>query len=152
MSASSIKGGVSVEIMTENNRSHDVAVFFNRGAAASRAYNERFGDNDPGKIPEALWWLSRGLEEAVILSTCNRVEIYGRGREPGTVEQVAQFLVDHGRLAPEASSHLYRLEGEDAVRHAFRVAASLDSMVLGEPQILGQVKAAYEDAAAAASL
>jgi glutamyl-tRNA reductase len=93
-----------------------------------------------------------GLEEAVILSTCNRVEIYGRGREAGAAERVARFLANHGRLAPEALTHLYRLEGEDAVRHAFRVAASLDSMVLGEPQILGQVKAAYEAAAAAASL
>jgi glutamyl-tRNA reductase len=105
-------------------------------------------------VAEALERLraAAGLEEAVILSTCNRVEIYGRGREPGAVEQVARFLADHGRLAPEALSHLYRLEGEDAVRHAFRVAASLDSMVLGEPQILGQVKAAYEAASAAASL
>jgi glutamyl-tRNA reductase len=105
-------------------------------------------------VPEALERLraTAGLEEAVILSTCNRVEIYGRGREPGAAERVALFLADHGRLAPDDRSLLYRLEGEAAVRHAFRVAASLDSMVLGEPQILGQVKAAYEDAAAAASL
>jgi glutamyl-tRNA reductase len=105
-------------------------------------------------IPEALERLraAAGLEEAVIVSTCNRVEVYGRGREAGAADRVARFLADHGRLAPEALSHLYRLEGEDAVRHVFRVAASLDSMVLGEPQILGQVKAAYEDAAGAASL
>jgi glutamyl-tRNA reductase len=105
-------------------------------------------------IPEALGRLraTAGVDEAVILSTCNRVEIYGRAREPGAVERVARFLADHGRLAPEALTHLYRLEGDAAVRHAFRVAASLDSMVLGEPQILGQVKAAYEDAAAATSL
>src|SRR5262249_28332118 len=57
-----IPGGVSVDITTENNRGHEVAVFFNRGAAASRAYNNRYGDNDPAKIPDALWWLSRGLE------------------------------------------------------------------------------------------
>ena len=62
----SIPGGVSVEIKTENNHSHDAAVFFNRGAAASRAYNNRYGDNDPEGIPDALWWLSRGLEEALI--------------------------------------------------------------------------------------
>jgi phosphatidylserine/phosphatidylglycerophosphate/cardiolipin synthase-like enzyme len=60
-----IPGGVSVEIKTENNRAQDAAVFFNRGAAASKAYNDRFGDNDPQKIPEAMRWLSRGLEEAV---------------------------------------------------------------------------------------
>ena len=62
----SIAGGVTVEIRTENNRSQDVAVFFNRGAAASNAYNARYGDNDPETIPDALWWLSRGLEEALI--------------------------------------------------------------------------------------
>jgi hypothetical protein len=61
-----IPGGVAVEVRTENNQSHDAAVFFNRGAAASRAYNNRYGDNDPEKIPDALWWLSRGLEEALI--------------------------------------------------------------------------------------
>jgi phosphatidylserine/phosphatidylglycerophosphate/cardiolipin synthase-like enzyme len=62
----SIPGGVSVEIKTENNHGRDAAIFFNRGAAASRAYNNRYGDNDPQKIPDALWWLSRGLEEALI--------------------------------------------------------------------------------------
>jgi glutamyl-tRNA reductase len=93
------------------------------------------------------------LEEAVILSTCNRVEVYGLAKEPGTPEAVARFIAEyHGRPAGELLPHLYQLEGEDAVRHAFRVAASLDSMVLGEPQILGQVKTAYEDAAAAAAL
>src|SRR6266702_6691179 len=62
----SIPGGVVVEIKTENKRAQDAAVFFNRGAAASKAYNDRFGDNDPKDIPEALSWLSRGLEEAAI--------------------------------------------------------------------------------------
>ena len=57
---------MSVEIKTEENGSQDVAVFFNRGAAASGAYNRRYGDNDPAAIPDALWWLSRGLEEALI--------------------------------------------------------------------------------------
>ncbi|MCS3758891.1 phospholipase D-like domain-containing protein [Bradyrhizobium centrosematis] len=61
-----IQGGVTVEFKTENNHGHDASVFFNRGAAASRAYNSRYGDNDPAKIPDALWWLSRGLEEALI--------------------------------------------------------------------------------------
>ncbi len=61
-----IPGGVSVEVTTENNRGHETAVFFNRGAAASRAYNVRYGNNDPSTIPDALWWLSRGLEEALL--------------------------------------------------------------------------------------
>jgi phosphatidylserine/phosphatidylglycerophosphate/cardiolipin synthase-like enzyme len=61
----SIEGGVSVEVRTENNSAKDAGVFFNRAAAASRAYNLRYGNNDPEDIPDALWWLSRGLEEAV---------------------------------------------------------------------------------------
>jgi phosphatidylserine/phosphatidylglycerophosphate/cardiolipin synthase-like enzyme len=62
----SIPGGVSVEIKTENNGTPAAAVFFNRGAAASKAYNDRYGDNDPDNIPDAKWWLSRGLEEALV--------------------------------------------------------------------------------------
>ena len=61
-----IPGGVTVEIKTEDGRLNDTAVFFNRGAAASEAYVRRFGQNDPAKIPEALSWLSRGLEEAAV--------------------------------------------------------------------------------------
>ena len=93
-----------------------------------------------------------GLGEAMILSTCNRVEVYGRS-EKNSVRAVADFLARyHGRDPDEIQKHLYLLEGEQAIRHAFRVAASLDSMVLGEPQILGQVKDAYEAAERAKSL
>jgi glutamyl-tRNA reductase len=93
-----------------------------------------------------------GLAEAMILSTCNRVEVYGRSARPAT-ESVSTFLARfHSHARESLDPHLYRLEGELAVRHAFRVAASLDSMVLGEPQILGQVKAAYEAAEKAGSL
>ncbi len=93
-----------------------------------------------------------GLGEAMILSTCNRVEVYGRSEKPA-VRSVAEFLARyHGRPPQEIEKHLYCLEGETAVRHAFRVAASLDSMVLGESQILGQVRGAYEAAERAGSL
>jgi glutamyl-tRNA reductase len=93
-----------------------------------------------------------GLGEAMILSTCNRVEVYGLASGPCS-DAVAAFLARyHGRPVSDVEGHLYRLEGEAAVRHAFRVAASLDSMVLGEPQILGQVKEAYEGAEKAGSL
>jgi glutamyl-tRNA reductase len=93
-----------------------------------------------------------GLGEAVILSTCNRVEVYGHSAE-SSGDAVAGFLARyHGRSLEDIAPHLYRLEGDAAVRHAFRVAASLDSMVIGEPQILGQVKEAYEAAEKAGSL
>ena len=106
------------------------------------------------RLPEALARVREdaGLGEAMILSTCNRVEVYGRSTEE-SAGAVAAFLARyHGRDPAEIGPHLYRLEGEAAVRHAFRVAASLDSMVMGEPQILGQVKDAYEAAENAGSL
>ncbi|MGB7630139.1 MAG: glutamyl-tRNA reductase, partial [Candidatus Deferrimicrobium sp.] len=86
-----------------------------------------------------------GISEGVILSTCNRVEVCVLSEE-GTegVEQVKDFLAGfHGVPIGELSDHLYHYLGEEAVRHLFRVSSSLDSMVLGEPQILGQVKDAY---------
>jgi glutamyl-tRNA reductase len=93
-----------------------------------------------------------GLREAMLLSTCNRVEVYGCAEEP-PAERVAQVLARwHASDLASLERHLYRLEGEAAVRHAFRVAASLDSMVIGESQILGQVKEAYELAEAAGAL
>jgi glutamyl-tRNA reductase len=95
-----------------------------------------------------------GLAEAMILSTCNRVEVYGRAAAEGApAEALARFLeAYHGRPAGALGPYVYAVSGEAAVRHAFRVAASLDSMVIGEPQILGQVKEAYEIAEAAKSL
>ncbi len=94
-----------------------------------------------------------GCAEAMILSTCNRVELYGREGEVPGGEALAAFLWRfHDRPAAEIEPFVYRLDGEQAVRHAFRVAASLDSMVLGEPQILGQVKEAYQSAEQAGTL
>ena len=94
-----------------------------------------------------------GMPEAMILSTCNRVEIYSRRADEGSLEALASFLAEfHGRRLDDLASHVYRVEGEAAVRHAFRVAASLDSLVIGEPQILGQVKEAYQIAEEAESL
>ena len=86
-----------------------------------------------------------GVSEAVILSTCNRVEITlttEDGVDPQAI--VDRFLCIHKSIDPDAiAPHLYRHEGRDAIHHLFRVAASLDSMVVGEPQILGQLKNAY---------
>lgn len=86
--------------------------------------------------------------EAVLLSTCNRVEIYTAAEDPAwapTHAEVAQFVADfHGIELYEVFDELFERTGEDAIRHLFTVAASLDSMVVGEPQILSQVKQAYE--------
>jgi glutamyl-tRNA reductase len=89
-------------------------------------------------------------KEAAILSTCNRTEIYCRSQEPAAV---AQWLADYHRLAVEhVTPHLYFHPDERAVTHAFRVASGLDSMVLGEPQILGQLKQAVRTAEAAGTV
>jgi glutamyl-tRNA reductase len=94
-----------------------------------------------------------GLAEAMILSTCNRVEVYARGEDVAALEALAaSFASFHGRALAELQPFLYQISGEAAVRHAFRVAASLESLVLGEPQILGQVKDAYHAAEEARSL
>jgi glutamyl-tRNA reductase len=106
----------------------------------------------PAQIGEALDRLRAQfpLSEAVLLSTCNRVEIYTAAEQPEASpshEQVAQFMADfHGLPIYEIFDDLFERTGEDAVRHLFMVSASLDSMVVGEPQILSQVKQAYETA------
>ena len=69
-----IGGGAVAEIRAENSRDEQTAVFFNRGAAASEAYVRKFGQNDPAKIPEALTWLSRGLEEAILAFLAKAVD------------------------------------------------------------------------------
>ena len=83
-----------------------------------------------------------GLNEAVMLSTCNRSEIYSV-TEDGCEDSVRQFLNDLVGGAENFEKYLYEFEGEDCVRHLFYVSASLDSLVLGEGQILSQVKDAY---------
>jgi glutamyl-tRNA reductase len=86
-----------------------------------------------------------GVREAILLSTCNRVEVYGVADTPGAARTEAfRHLCHHRGVDPLAVEPLlYTHLDEEAVRHAFRVAASLDSMMIGEPQILGQVKEAF---------
>lgn len=93
-----------------------------------------------------------GIEEAMILSTCNRTELYV-GVAEGAEDIPQVWLNRHHHLTPgKLDEFLYRHEERDAVRHVFRVATGLDSMVLGEPQILGQVKDAYQQARLAHAL
>lgn len=104
------------------------------------------------RLEQALHDLARrdAVKEAAILSTCNRTEIYCHTEEPGQpVKWLADFhQLDRDKIAP----YLYTLPQEQAVKHAFRVASGLDSMVLGEPQILGQMKQAVKSAETAGTL
>ena len=107
-----------------------------------------------GQLVQTLRELQQldGVDEAALVSTCNRTEIYTRiaeGRTPGVVA----WLARRSGLASESlAAYLYAHEDDAAVRHLFRVATGLDSLVLGEPQILGQVKEAWQQARAAGSL
>ena len=88
---------------------------------------------------------SRGIgRELVVLSTCNRAEIYAVAETDETADHIGRFFSDYHDIPhSEVREHLYVHRGPDVARHLFRVAAGLDSLVVGEPQILGQVKAAY---------
>lgn len=89
------------------------------------------------------------ITEAIIVSTCNRVEIYATTHDiAGGIARIKRFLADYHNISLDTlEPHLYSHHGEAAIRHVFRVASSLDSMVVGEPQILGQIKTAYGYAA-----
>lgn len=112
----------------------------------------------PVELRERLDFASRGLDaalralaeraaprEAVVVSTCNRAEVYVACEDVARAEDdLLRFIYEFHRLEPaEVSPHLYTHKDADAARHLFRVASGLDSLVVGEPQILGQVKDAY---------
>ncbi|GIU78497.1 MAG: glutamyl-tRNA reductase [Bryobacteraceae bacterium] len=103
------------------------------------------------QLPAALDALRAcpGVDEVMLLSTCNRVEVLAHGGSDRPVDErplVEALAAMRGLDAAALMPHFYVYRGEDALRHLFRVASSLDSMVLGEPQILGQLKDAYSAA------
>ncbi len=99
---------------------------------------------DPSHLPEALRALARGgARENVIVSTCNRTELYCVTEAP---DELARWLESYHGVGFELRESLYQKDEAGAVEHAFAVASGLDSMVLGEPQILGQLKDAYRAA------
>jgi glutamyl-tRNA reductase len=106
---------------------------------------------DESRIYDALANLvdQETLDEGIIVSTCNRVELVASapaGAERG-ISRLEGFLCDYHHLQPNTiNGHLYRHADQEAIKHLFRVTSSLDSMVLGESQILGQVKEAYQQA------
>ncbi len=89
------------------------------------------------------------IKEGLVFSTCNRMEIVYIPEKGDQIEAMIQFISDHKKIEiPEFRSALYIHEGDDAIRHMFQVSSSLDSMMVGEPQILGQIKKAYKTAVA----
>jgi glutamyl-tRNA reductase len=102
----------------------------------------------PEEIPAALEQMrGQGVREALILSTCNRVEWTATLEDAAAAEPFIESLLERpGVTLDELQPHLYLFEGQEAIKHLFRVAASLDSMIVGEPQILGQLKVAFAQA------
>lgn len=102
---------------------------------------------EPEKVKEVLRNLKSRASEGVFLSTCNRVEFYLATEEAeAAIEEVRKILGSFYKLKPaEVKKYFYFYEGPEAFSHLFRVASSLDSMVVGEAQILGQVKEAFEN-------
>jgi glutamyl-tRNA reductase len=92
-----------------------------------------------------------GCAEALVLATCNRVEVYGASDKRVPTDAIARCLLQKATVSDAGSSEaspFYRYEGEKCVQHLFRVASGLDSMVVGETEVLGQTKKAYETARA----
>ncbi|WP_045219840.1 glutamyl-tRNA reductase [Desulfonatronum thioautotrophicum] len=106
---------------------------------------ERYALPDVDPREQGLIAPGSGVKETMILSTCNRVEFLSVGREkPGMALEILRFWAEFcGGDVHELQAHTYQYNNLDAVSHLFSVASSLDSMVLGEPQILGQLKQAY---------
>lgn len=100
-----------------------------------------------GELADALRGIvaDHAVGEAVLISTCNRVELYASGDSARELVRVARAHLT-ARAGGDIGDVLYERHGDEAVRHAFRVASSLDSLVVGEPQILGQLKDAYQAA------
>jgi len=127
-----------IEVVGLNHREAPVAV---REALAFRR----------NRLGEALSSLRslEGVEECVVLSTCNRVELYLSLSDDAPEDVGTRFLAGfHGVWPERFQEFLYRYEGEGAIRHLFRVASGLDSLVVGEAQVTAQVKSAYESASA----
>ncbi|PID65945.1 MAG: glutamyl-tRNA reductase [Gammaproteobacteria bacterium] len=111
---------------------------------ASLAMRERLSFS-PQDVPMAIGTIRREqlAEEVVMVSTCNRTELYLADVE--RPQPVYEWMADYRQVAlPELKAHSYLYQNEQASRHLFRVATGLDSIALGEPQILGQIKAAYQ--------
>jgi len=100
------------------------------------------------QLAPSLELLSQYVEHGVIVSTCNRLEIYTYDRQaPDLLQKIGDFLTaSSGVAGTDLEEHLYQMEGEECARHLFRVAAGLDSMVVGERQVLGQLRSAFSTA------
>jgi glutamyl-tRNA reductase len=88
-----------------------------------------------------------GLNEYLLLNTCNRTEIYGAAHENFSIDSLHLYLSKFRKIEPEfLSKHSYRINDHEVINHLFKVTSGIDSQMIGETEILGQVKKAYDDA------
>jgi glutamyl-tRNA reductase len=116
--------------------------------AAPVAVRERYAFA-PAELPAVLGRLGERYDGAAVLSTCNRTEVYVADASAASLDEVIGVLNESKGYAPLEGAPFFALEGDDAVRHIFRVAAGIESMVVGESEILGQVREAFSSATAA---
>jgi len=144
LSASAHKGAAGRELTVVSVNHHNAPVAVRERLAAA--------------CEDAAAFLSRvlsleGVQEAVLLSTCNRIEVVVcAASSQGAAARIGSLLLESGGIAEGHSEVVAAMSGRDAVRHVFRVASSLDSMVVGEPQILGQMKQQFDAAATMAAV
>ncbi len=100
---------------------------------------------DNEQLAPSLNQLSGAVQQNIIISTCNRLEIYSySGDQDQSYERIVDFLRSKSDLTQtDFNNHLYRLQGKDCAEHLFRVSAGVDSMIIGERQVLGQVRNAF---------
>src|SRR5580698_4638434 len=125
-----------------------------RSAAVALRERLAFADDEIVAALDRLRGASPAVAEAALISTCNRVEVVGVATDASrAADETLKFLAaDRNVARTEFTDAIYNFSGRDAARHLFRVGASLDSMVVGEPQILGQLKLAYAQASEARSV
>ena len=127
---------------------HDIHLYGLNHRTAPVEVRERFALKEPESFEQCMRALDHAVSELMVLSTCNRVEIVvvALAGQEVTAQVLECWAQVSGRPVGELAPHVYEFTGIAAVEHLFQVASSLDSMVLGEPQILGQLKAAYRGA------
>ncbi len=143
--------------MTRTNSPANNLIPFVIGAnhrSSGLSFRDRLFVEDP-LIPNFLHGLTdQGIPEVLVLSTCDRVEVHGAHANPESIVSIIHnAFANHGEIdTHEFGDQIYALYGEAAVRHILRIASALESQVIGEPQVLGQLKAAHRIARAAGTI
>lgn len=129
-------------------QSNSISSFYVTGVSYKKtdaALRGLFAINHPAEYDRLFQFAAEsGISECFVISTCNRTEIYGFAPQPGRLEEVLCSVTEGSRQQFENSAYCFK--GEDAIRHLFRVAAGLDSQILGDYEVIGQIKSSLKTA------